>query len=87
MPESYAATAEELVALLAKHPDESPSVFLRDDSFAAYCYDRCTVRELKSAFHRDADPDECRRWGLSAVEWKAAIALAYAAAVARDQRR
>ena len=87
MPHRYAATAEELVQLLTENPGESPSLFLRDDSFAAHCYDHCSASELKSAFHRDPDPEQCRRWGISTIEWKESVALAYAALVARNAGR
>lgn len=78
----YAKTANELKKLLLDHPDENPSVFLNDNSFAAECYDHRTVKELKSAFNRDPDPDDCIKWNLSAAEWKeniemALIALSY----------
>jgi hypothetical protein len=72
----YATTARALRALMAEYPDENPSVFLRDDSFAAYCYDRLTVKELKSAFNRDPDPDDCIRWNLSPLEWKENVEMA-----------
>jgi len=72
----FAKTANELRRLIAENPDENPSVFLRDDSFAANCYDHMTVKELKSAFNRDADPDECIKWNLSAAEWRENIEMA-----------
>ena len=78
----YADTLDELRELMAEQPETSPSVFLRDDGFAAHCYDDMTVRELRSAFERDADPEECRRWGLSATEWKEHIAMALTAKIA-----
>ncbi len=79
----YAKNAEELRKLIAENLDENPSVFLRDDSFAAACYDHKTVRELKSAFNRDPDPDECRQWKISAAEWKESVEMALVALSAR----
>ena len=72
----FAKTANELRQLIIDNPDESPSVFLRDDSFAAECYDKMSIKELKSAFNRDADPDECMKWRLSPSEWKENIEMA-----------
>ena len=72
----YAKNARELRKFIQDHPGESPSVFLRDDSFAAHCYDTLTVKDLKSAFNRDADPGECRTWRLTPVEWREHIEMA-----------
>ena len=82
----HARTADELQHLLAAHPDDSPSIFLRDDSLAAWCYDHLTSRQLAAAFARDADPDQCRRWHLSAIAWKEEVALALAARRAAERR-
>ena len=78
----YAKTSNHLRKLIAENPDESPSVFLRDESFSAHCYDRLTVLELKSAFNGDADPDDCRKWGVSPSEWKENIEMALIARTA-----
>jgi hypothetical protein len=75
----YAQTPEELKRLLAAHPGGSPSTFLDDSSYAAWCYDHLTRRELKSAFHRDADPEACAQWGLSAIGFKQQIEMAWIA--------
>jgi hypothetical protein len=83
----FAKNARELRQVIQDHPDESPSTFLRDDSFAAHCYDHRTVKALKSAFHRDADPEECAKWRLSAVEWKENIEMAMIALNAKSRRR
>jgi len=75
----YAQSPQELKALLAAHPGASPSTFLDDGSYAAWCYDHLTPRELKSAFHRDADPDACVKWGLSPLEFKRQVEMAWIA--------
>lgn len=80
----YADSLDELNEMMARAPETSPSVFLRDDSLAAHCYDRMSAGELKAAFHRDPDPDQCRHWALSATRWKDQIAMALAARVAAD---
>jgi hypothetical protein len=49
---------------------------LADDSFAAWCYDHLSLKELRSAFERDADTVECEQWGLTALEWKAQVEMA-----------
>jgi len=72
----FAKDTETLKRLIKENPDESPSVFLSDETFAAECYDKKTIRELKSAFHRDADPEECEIWRLSPSEWKENIEMA-----------
>ena len=79
----FAVNAKELRKLIQDHPEESPSTFLRDQSFAAHCYDTRTPRALKSAFNRDADPEECKKWRLSPVEWKENIEMALIALGAR----
>ncbi|MFO7559763.1 MAG: hypothetical protein R6X10_13090 [Desulfobacterales bacterium] len=81
-----AKDTETLKRLLKENPDESPSVFLSDDSLAADCYDNRTIRELKSAFHRDADPKECEAWGLSSSEWKENIEMALVALRAAQKK-
>lgn len=73
---AYAKTADELRDMIHRHPDASPSVFLSDDSLAAHCYDRMSVRELKSAFNGDADRNECLRWGLNHAEWREQVFMA-----------
>lgn len=72
----YARNADHLRTLILENPNEHPSIFLYDSSFAAACYDHKTLRELKSAFHRDADKEECRDWGLSPAEWKEQVEMA-----------
>ena len=71
-----AKDTETLRRLLKENPDESPSVFIADDTYAAKCYDSRTIKELKSAFHRDADPEECETWRLSPSDWKENIEMA-----------
>ena len=83
----YAKNAEELRQLISTHPNESPSVFLSDGSFAAACYDTKTPRELRSSFHGDADPDECHTWNISAAEWKEHIEMALVALEAVNKRK
>jgi hypothetical protein len=78
----YARSPEELKKLLIAHPGESPSTYLDDSSYAAWCYDHLTRRELKSAFQRDADPDACMAWGLSVLEFKRQIEMAWIARMA-----
>lgn len=75
----FAKTADELREMMGKTPGASPSSFLRDDSFAAWCYDNRDIRWLKAAFNRDADPDDCRTWGISPAEWKANVEMAWIA--------
>lgn len=82
----YARDHDDLVRLLAENPDDSPSTFLADDSLAAWCYDRMTLRELRGAFDRDADPETCLRWRLSALECKEQLAMALAARRAADRQ-
>lgn len=72
----FAKTADELRKMMIKHPGTSPSVFLMDDSFAAWCYDNRGLLWLKAAFNRDADPEDCQKWGISALEWRTNVAMA-----------
>ena len=80
-----ARTADELERLLAAHPEASPSVFLEDGALCAWLYDHLTIGQLKAAFQRDADPELCHRWRLSAIEYKEQVAMALAARQAAVQ--
>ncbi len=80
------STPEELRACIAVEPHASPSIFLPDDSFAAWCYDHISLREARSAFQRDADPDECNRWRLTPLEWKAQMEMAVVALAAAEKQ-
>lgn len=72
----FANTAEELREMMRQNPGVSPSTFLMDHSFAAWCYDHRDLSWLKAAFNSDADPDECIAWGISAAEWKTNVEMA-----------
>ena len=80
-----AKTPAELRACIAADTQTSPSTHLADDSFAAWCYDHLTLQEARSAFERDADPDECEQWGLSALEWKTQVEMAVIALTAAER--
>jgi hypothetical protein len=41
-----------------------------DNNFAAACYDDNNLPELVAALTEDADPTDCRTWGIKAEEWK-----------------
>ena len=72
----FATTADELRKMIRENPGTSPSTFLRDDSFASWCYDNRDLRWLKTAFNRDADPDDCRRWGMTPAQWRVGVEMA-----------
>ncbi|MDD9301730.1 MAG: hypothetical protein HUK40_05015 [Desulfobacter sp.] len=72
----FAKTADELREMMRQNPSTSPSTFLMDDSFAAFCYDNRDGVWLKAAFNRDADPEDCRKWGLSASDWRTNVEMA-----------
>jgi hypothetical protein len=77
-----ASTPEELRACIAADAQTSPSTYLADDSFAAWCYDHLSLSEARAAFERDADPDECEHWDLRALEWRAQVEMAIIALAA-----
>ncbi len=79
----YATTADELRQMMRENPQVSASTFLRDDSFASWCYDNRDGRWLKAAFNRDADPEDCLNWGISPAEWKANVEMAKVALTGR----
>ena len=79
----FATTADELRQMIKDTPGVSPSTFLRDDSFASWCYDNRDRAWLKAAFNRDADPEDCRLWGISPAEWKANVEMAGVALAGR----
>ncbi len=62
--------------MMQNNPHVSPSTFLRDDSFAAHCYDNKSIQWLETAFNRDADPEDCRTWGLTPAEWRTNVEMA-----------
>lgn len=68
--------ADQLREMMKDNPQVSPSTFLRDDSFAAYCYDNRDIQWLEAAFNRDADPDDCRTWNITAAEWRVNVEMA-----------
>ena len=80
-----ALTPRELSAFITADPRTSPSTHLADDSFAAWCYDNLSLNEVRAAFERDADPDECQQWGLTALDWKAQVEMAIIALAAADK--
>ena len=77
-----ASTPEELRACIASDAQTSPSTYLADDSFAAWCYDHLSLSEACSAFERDADPNECEQRELTALAWKAQVEMAIIALTA-----
>ncbi len=79
----FATTADELRKMMQDNPGVSPSTLLRDDSFAAWLYDNRDPMWLKAAFNRDADPEDCRNWGIPPAEWRAAVEMAGLALQAR----
>ena len=78
-------TPKELKVSIAADPRTSPSTHLADDSFAAWCYDNLSLTEVRSAFERDADADECEQWGLTALEWKTQVEMAIMALAAAER--
>ena len=77
-----AATGEELRKMMAAEPQASPSTFLSDVSLAAWYYDHMSLQEARSAFERDPDPEECKKWGLTGLEWKIQVEMAIIALTA-----
>jgi hypothetical protein len=75
-------TPEALKAAIRQDPQAIPATFLDDDSFAAWCIDHLSLRELRSAFEGDADPEVCRQWRLSPREWRIQIEMAIIALTA-----
>jgi hypothetical protein len=84
--ELSALTPKALRACIAADPQTSPSTHLADDSFAAWCYDNLSLKEARSAFQRDAEADDCERWGLTALEWKAQVEMAIIALAASESQ-
>jgi hypothetical protein len=80
-----AYTPDELRTCIEVEPHTSPSTHLSDDSFAAWCYDHLSLSEALSAFERDADPDECEQWELTALEWKSQVEMAIIALTAASK--
>ena len=83
----YARDVDHLLDLIKTTPDQSPSSFLEDSSYAAHLYDHSDLRRLKSAMQGDPDPDAMERWSLSAGEWREQVAMALAAVTASKRRQ
>ena len=49
---------------------------IKENTFAAACYDQNSIDELKSALAGDVDVTDCKTWGISAIEWRSEIKLA-----------
>ena len=77
-----ATSGDELRKMMASEPQASPSAFLSDHSLAAWYYDHLSLPEARSAFERDPDPDECKKWGLTGLEWKNQVEMAIIALTA-----
>ena len=80
-----ALTPKDLRACITADPRTSPSTHLADDSFAAWCYDNLSLKEVRSAFEGDADADECEQWRLTALEWKTQVEMAIMALAAAER--
>ena len=80
-----ASTPDELRACIAADAHTCPSTYLADDSFAAWCYDHLPLGEVRAAFERDADPDQCEQWALTALEWRAQVEMAIIALTAASR--
>ena len=72
----FAKTANELRKMIKQNPGTVPSTFIMDDSFAAWCYDNRELLWLRAAFNRDADPEDCKEWRLTAPEWRKNVEMA-----------
>lgn len=83
----YAASTAELQSLIRSWPGELPSAFLPDDGPAAYYYDTCSLRELRSFLNGDPDMDVCGRYGVTSGEWREAVEMAMVARIVVQQRR
>lgn len=77
-----AKTPEALSAAIRQDPLAIPATFLADDSYAAWCYDHYSLRELRSTFEGDADSAACRQWRLTPREWRTQIEMAIIALAA-----
>ena len=52
---------------------------IRDNTFAAACFEQNSIEELETALRGDADATDCKTWGITPQEWRAQIAEALAA--------
>ena len=49
---------------------------IKENTFAAACYDMNSIPELEAALAGPADTTDMRAWGLTEQEWRDEIALA-----------
>ena len=52
---------------------------IRENTFAAACYDQNSIADLETALAEEPDPQDMADWGLTADEWREEIELAIAA--------
>jgi hypothetical protein len=50
-----------------------------DNTFAAACYNDCSIADLVAALAGPADQADCATWGLTEAEWRDGIETALAA--------
>ncbi|PIE70977.1 MAG: hypothetical protein CSA22_04395 [Deltaproteobacteria bacterium] len=71
-----AADTEHLLKLVNAYPNEYPSFFLADDSFAFHCYQQYSLMDLDAKL-KMADMDaDCKTWNLSPDAWKEQVKMA-----------
>lgn len=49
---------------------------IKDNTFAAACYNQNTIEELKEGLSGPADQADMKAWGLTADEWRQQIQMA-----------
>ncbi len=81
----YAKNSKELNKLISQNPGALPSLFLNDNTLSSVLYDENTVEELNKMLNRDPDPDECKKWRLTKIEWRINVELALIAMKARQK--
>lgn len=52
---------------------------IADNTFAAACFNDCSIRDLEKALAGPVDETDCKTWNLTPAEWRDEIETALAA--------
>lgn len=68
---------EQLKQLIEENPDEFPSTFLPDGSFAYHCYSSNAYVDLCTKLNMGlVDQDECSQFDITEDQWKEGMEMA-----------
>ena len=75
----FARNAEELDALVEANPDQYPTEFIEEGSFADHLMNTHSLIELTALSKMPADADQMAQWCLTDDQWSEQVTLAWLA--------